>query len=195
MARTAREQFTDEAMPHVRALLRTAARLCGTRESAEDLVQDTFLQAWRSFHRFEPGTNCRAWLYKIMLFSHSRSRRDQSRRPFHVDLDAAGDQALLFEPPTPDAITAASVRAAFDALPEPFRLAVLLVDVEGLTYREAADALDAPIGTVMSRLNRGRRLMRLALVEEAAAYGIDVSAQGDLSRRSAFGAKAERKRQ
>lgn len=195
MSRTAREQFNDEAMPHVRALLRTASRLCGTRESAEDLVQDTFLQAWRSFHRFEPGTNCRAWLYKIMLFSHSRSRRDQSRRPFHVDLDTASEKALLFEPPTPDAITAASVRAAFDTLPEPFRVAVLLVDVEGLTYREAADALDAPIGTVMSRLNRGRRLMRLALVEEAAAYGIDVSAHADLSRRSAEGAKAERKRQ
>ena len=111
-----------------------------------------------------------------------RVRRDQSRRPFQVDLDAAGEKALLFEPPTPDAITAASVRAAFDALPEPFRLAVLLVDVEGLTYREAADALDAPIGTVMSRLNRGRRLMRLALVEEAAAYGIDVSAQGERKR-------------
>lgn len=183
MARTVRDQFNDEAMPHVRALLRTAARLCGTRESAEDLVQETFLQAWRSFHRFEPGTNCRAWLYKIMLFTHSRSRRDQSRRPFHVDLDTANEKALLFEPLTPDSITATSVRAAFDALPEPFRLAVLLVDVEGLTYREAADALDAPIGTVMSRLNRGRRLMRIALVEEAAAYGIDVSAHADLERK------------
>jgi RNA polymerase sigma-70 factor (ECF subfamily) len=79
---------------------------------------------------------------------------------------------LQFDPQTPDTLTAASVRAAFDGLPEPFRIAVLLVDVEELTYREAADALDVPIGTVMSRLNRGRRLMRLALVNEPAAYGI-----------------------
>ena len=135
--------------------------------------------ARRSFHRFEPGTNCRAWLYRILIFSHSRSRRDQSRRPLLTDLDAAGESALLFDPPTPDTLTAASVRAAFDGLPEPFRLAVLLVDVEGLTYREAADALDAPIGTVMSRLNRGRRLLRLALVEQAASYGIDVAAAAD----------------
>jgi RNA polymerase sigma-70 factor (ECF subfamily) len=89
---------------------------------------------------------------------------------------------MLFDPLTPDAITAASVSAAFDTLPEPFRIAVLLVDVEELTYREAAEALDVPIGTVMSRLNRGRRLMRLALVNEAAAYGITVDAAKERKR-------------
>jgi RNA polymerase sigma-70 factor (ECF subfamily) len=176
MARQLREEFNDSAMPHLPALLRMAVRLCGARAAAEDLLQETYLQAWRSFHRFEPGTNCRAWLYKILIFNHSRLRRDQSRRPLLTELDAAGESALLFDPPTPDSLTAASVRAAFDSLPEPFRMAVLLVDVEGLTYREAADALDAPIGTVMSRLNRGRRLLRLALVEHAASYGIDVAA-------------------
>ena len=172
MARRLRDEFRDEALPHVPALLRTATRLSGNREAAEDLVQETVLQAWRSFGRFEPGTNCRAWLYKILMFSHSRQRRDQSRRPLVTDLDAAHESALQFDPQTPDTLTAASVKAAFDQLPEPFRIAVLLVDVEELTYREAADALDVPIGTVMSRLNRGRRLMRLALVNEAAAYGI-----------------------
>lgn len=172
MARRLREEFDAAAMPHVAALLRTATRLCGARDAAEDLVQETYLQAWRSFGRFEPGTNCRAWLYKILMFSHSRGRRDQSRRPAVTDLDSAAEAALQFDPQTPDTLTAASVRAAFDGLPDAFRVAVLLVDVEELTYREAADALEVPIGTVMSRLNRGRRLMRLALVNEAAAYGI-----------------------
>jgi RNA polymerase sigma-70 factor (ECF subfamily) len=173
MPRRLREEFNDAALPHLAALLRTATRLCGARDSAEDLVQETYLQAWRSFSRFQPGTNCRAWLYKILMFSHSRVRRDQSRRPLVTDLDAATESALLFDPQTPDTLTVASVKAAFDTLPEPFRIAVLLVDVEGLTYREAAESLDVPIGTVMSRLNRGRRLMRLSLVTEAASYGID----------------------
>jgi RNA polymerase sigma-70 factor (ECF subfamily) len=172
MARRLREEFNDVALPHLAALLRTATRLSGARDAAEDLVQETYLQAWRSFSRFQPGTNCRAWLYKILMFSHSRVRRDQSRRPLVTELDEATETALQFDPQTPDTLTAASVKASFDALPEPFRIAVLLVDVEGLTYREAADALDVPIGTVMSRLNRGRKLMRLALVNEAAAYGI-----------------------
>jgi len=174
MSRRLREEFDALAMPHLAALSRTASRLCGERGAAEDLVQETFLQAWRSFHRFTPGTNCRAWLYKILMFSHSRQRRDQARRPHVTDLDAASESALRFDPITPDALTVSSVKAAFEQLPEQFRVAVLLVDVEGLTYREAADAMAVPVGTVMSRLNRGRRLMRLSLTEQAAAYGIDV---------------------
>src|SRR5262245_13804864 len=116
MARRLREEFDDMAMPHVAALLRTAARLCGDRTAADDLVQETFLQAWRSFHRFTPGTNCRAWLYKILIHSFSRVRRDQSRRPLITDLDAATESALRFDPVTPDALTATSVKAAFDGL-------------------------------------------------------------------------------
>lgn len=180
MARRLRDEFNDAALPHAAALLRTATRLCGGREAGEDLVQETYLQAWRSFARFEPGTNCRAWLYKILMFSHSRLRRDQSRRPVGTSLETASDSALLFDPPTPDTLTAASVRTAFDSLPDQFRMVVLLVDVEQLSYREAADALDVPIGTVMSRLNRGRRLMRQALVEQAASYGI--AGQGERKR-------------
>ncbi|HEX8028714.1 MAG TPA: sigma-70 family RNA polymerase sigma factor [Vicinamibacterales bacterium] len=182
MARRLREEFNAAAMPHVAAMLRMATRLCGARDAAEDLVQDTYLQAWRSFTRFEPGTNCRAWLYKILIFSHSRMRRDQSRRPVVTDFDAAGESALLFDPLTPDTITAGSVSEAFASLPGPFRIAVLLVDVEELSYREAAEVLDVPIGTVMSRLNRGRRLMRMALVNEAAAYGINVDASKERKR-------------
>jgi RNA polymerase sigma-70 factor (ECF subfamily) len=166
-----REEFDRSALVHVAELLRVAARLCGSAEAAEDLVQETYLQAWRSFHRFEAGTNCRAWLYKILLFTYSGQRRKRARQPFLVELDAAGESALLTDTPTPDTLTAEAVKAAFDRLAEPFRTLVLLVDVEELSYREAADALSIPIGTVMSRLSRGRRLLRLELAHHAPAVG------------------------
>jgi len=172
-----REEFDRSALVHVAELLRVAARLCGSAEAAEDLVQETYLQAWRSFHRFEAGTNCRAWLYKILLFTYSNQRRKRARQPFLVDLDAAGESALLVDPPTPDALTSEAVKAAFDRLPQPFRTLVLLVDVEELTYREAADALNVPIGTVMSRLSRGRRLLRLELAQHAPERARDLSAE------------------
>ena len=162
-----RDEFDRAALVHVPELLRVATRLCGNAAAGEDLVQETYLQAWRSFHRFEAGTNCRAWLYKILLFTYSAQRRKRARQPFLVEIDAASDAALLVEPPTPDMLTAEAVRAAFERLPDPFRTLVLLVDVEGLTYREAAEAMNVPIGTVMSRLSRGRRLLRLELAAHA----------------------------
>ncbi len=175
MADRLREEFDRSALTHLPELLRVAMRLCGRREAADDLVQETCLQAWRSFRKFEPGTNCRAWLYKILLFSHARQQRRMTRRPMLIDMDAAAEAALAADVPTPDALTTASVQAAFDSLPEPYRVAVMLVDVEGFTYREAADALSVPIGTVMSRLNRGRRLLRVELAQQAAAFGIKES--------------------
>jgi len=165
-------------MPYMAELLRMAARLRGDRSAAEDLLQETYLQAWRSFRHFEPGTNCRAWLYKILMFTHSRARRDASRRPATTQLDMAPESALRFDPSTPDPLTVESVKAAFDTLPERYRIAVLLVDVEQLTYREASEALDIPIGTIMSRLSRGRRLLRLHLVQQASAHGIAGAANG-----------------
>ena len=129
------------------------------------------------------GTNCRAWPHKILLFTYSAQNRKRARRPLLVDLDAAGETALLVDAPAPDALTAAAVKAAFDRLPEHFRTLVLLVDVEGLTYREAAAALNVPVGTVMSRLSRGRGLLRLELARHApespagARSGMDLSAQ------------------
>jgi RNA polymerase sigma-70 factor (ECF subfamily) len=172
MANRLREEFDRTALTHLAELSRVAVRLCGTRDAADDLVQETYLQAWRSFGRFESGTNCRAWLYKILLFSHARQQRRQTRRPMLVDMDAAAEAALTVDAPTPDALTASSVKAAFESLPETYRIAVLLVDVEGLTYREAAGALGVPIGTVMSRLSRGRRLLRIELAKHADAFGI-----------------------
>jgi RNA polymerase sigma-70 factor (ECF subfamily) len=141
--------------------------LSGSVEAGEDLLQETYLKAWRSFHRFETGTNCRAWLYKILLFNYAGQRRKRARQPVLVDLDAASESALVADSSTPDTLTVEAVRAAFERLPDPFRTLVLLVDVEGLTYREAADALAVPIGTVMSRLSRGRRLLRLELAQHA----------------------------
>jgi len=178
-----REEFDRAALVHVPELLRFATRLCGSADAGEDLLQETYLQAWRSFHRFAAGTNCRAWLYKILLNTHANQKRKRARQPFLVDLDAAGESALLIDAPTPDALTARAVRAAFDRLPEHFRTLILLVDVEGLTYREAAEALNVPVGTVMSRLNRGRGLLRLELARQVpqsstgARSGMDLSAQ------------------
>jgi RNA polymerase sigma-70 factor (ECF subfamily) len=162
-----REEFDRAALVHVPELLRVASRLCGSADAGEDLLQETYLQAWRSFHRFETGTNCRAWLYRILLFTYSAQKRKRARQPFVVDLDDAGETALRVDAATPDTLTAEAVRAAFERLPDNFRTTMLLVDVEGFTYREAADALHLPIGTVMSRLSRGRGMLRLELAQHA----------------------------
>jgi RNA polymerase sigma-70 factor (ECF subfamily) len=178
-----REEFDRAALVHVPELLRVATRLCGRADAGEDLLQETYLQAWRSFHRFEAGTNCRAWLYKILLFTYAAQKRKRARQPYLVDLDAAGETALLVDAPAPDTLTVEAVKAAFDRLPENYRMLILLVDVEGLTYREAAEACGVPIGTVMSRLSRGRGLLRLELARHApesstaARSGMDLSAQ------------------
>ena len=167
-----RDEFDRAAMVHLPELLRVARRLCGTRESADDLVQETFLQAWKSFDRFQLGTNCRAWLYRIFFCCRARDQRKSARQPPLVEIDERLEDALRFDPVTPDALTVQSVHAAFDRLPEVFRISVMLVDIEQLTYREAAAALDVPIGTVMSRLSRGRRLLRLELAPHAEAAGL-----------------------
>jgi RNA polymerase sigma-70 factor (ECF subfamily) len=175
-----REEFDRMALVHVPELLRVASRLCGSADAGEDLLQETYLQAWRSFHRFEPGTNCRAWLYKILLFTYSAQKRPRARRPYLVELDALG-----IDVPTPDTLTKEAVRAAFDQLPEHFRTPVLLVDVEGLTYREAAEAMDVPIGTIMSRLSRGRALLRAALARHAPGVSAQAQDAGQSDKRRA----------
>ena len=165
-----RQEFERSALVHLPELLRFAVRLDGDVPQAEDLVQETFLQAWRSFGSFEPGTNGRAWLYKILLYVRSSVRRRKSRSAPLVHLDDVPE--VGYEADSPDILTASAVKAAFDALPDPFRTAVLLADVHELTYKEIAETLDVPMGTVMSRLNRGRRLLRLQLRQEASAFGI-----------------------
>jgi len=165
-----RNDFDRAALVHLAELLRVAIRVSGDRAAGEDLVQETYLQAWRSFDRFEPGTNCRAWLYKILFYVHWQRRRKITREPRLLELDDTVESTLRFDPPTPDGLTAGAVKAAFDRLPEPYRTVVMLTDVEELTYREAASALGVPIGTVMSRVSRGRRLLRQELAAIGSAY-------------------------
>jgi RNA polymerase sigma-70 factor, ECF subfamily len=155
--------FESEVWPHADRLFRLAMWLERNRAEAEDLVQDTFVAALQSFHRFTPGTNCRAWL--VTILHHLRSNRRRARARLRVD---AGDEERLaetvpFVPPVPETLTDEDLLAALRAIPEAFQQVVVLRDVEELAYREIADALGIPIGTVMSRLHRGRALLRSRL--------------------------------
>jgi RNA polymerase sigma-70 factor (ECF subfamily) len=168
------DEFELVALPHLNDLFRTASRVIGDRAQASDLVQETYLQAWKSFHRFTPGTNCRAWLYKILfhvIHHHRRKVFRMSRYVAHED-EPSLEERLAFEPPVPHDLSDEDVIAAVEKLPAHYREVLLLVDVEELAYKEAADVLGVPIGTIMSRLSRGRAQLRAALAGFAQAYGI-----------------------
>jgi RNA polymerase sigma-70 factor (ECF subfamily) len=177
------DDFEATALPYLNELYRTATRAVGNAAEAGDIVQETYLQAWKSYHRFTPGTNCRAWLYKIMFHVIQHHRRKQRRfvavsvREDEPDLEST----LRYEPPVPQTLSDAEVLAALDRLPDRYRDVVLLVDVDELTYKEAAAALDVPIGTVMSRLSRARATLRSELASTAAAYGITPGASRRLA--------------
>ncbi|MEN3338701.1 MAG: polymerase sigma-70 factor, subfamily [Acidobacteriota bacterium] len=157
------QAFAAEALSYIDSLYGTAMRLTRRAADAEDLVQDTYLKAFRSAAQFERGTNLKAWLFTILHNTFRNMRRHDGRNPIDVDSEvveqAAGDPARAFSPE--QLLTRASIdadlQAALDALPETFRQAVWLRDVEELTYAEIAGVLDVPIGTVMSRISRGRR--------------------------------------
>jgi RNA polymerase sigma-70 factor (ECF subfamily) len=161
--------FEDEALAALDALYRTALRLTRVPADAEDLVQDTYLRAFRAADRFEPGTNLRAWLFTILHNVAKNRVRDRARDMVTVDSDAVELAADAPGPLTPVAETpetrligetlAPELQSAIDALPEAYRQAVWLRDVEEFTYAEIADILAVPIGTVMSRISRGRRLL------------------------------------
>lgn len=172
-----RWRFEEEAMPHLNDLFRTATRLTGDRLRAEDLVQEAFLQAWKSFARFEPGTNCRAWLYKILFNCVNHQRRRWYRFPRLWESDELLERSLPYTAPIPEELTDEEILQALDGIPADYKAVVLLVDVEEFPYKEAAAILSVPIGTVMSRLSRGRRLLREALGEVAKSYGIGKPAQ------------------
>jgi RNA polymerase sigma-70 factor, ECF subfamily len=155
-----KEEFVRVAFAHFRELRRVAFRICEDRDTAEDLVQETYLRAWRSFDRFALGTNCRAWLYRIFFNVHSEHRRTQARKPVVFSLHRVKETALSSETPTPSDLTLEEVKVVFAELAEPYRVALILADIEGMRYREIADALGVPIGTVMSRLSRGRQILR-----------------------------------
>jgi RNA polymerase sigma-70 factor (ECF subfamily) len=181
MRKDRRAAFERLAMPHARALHRTAQRLTGRADDASDVVQETFLRAYRTFDGFRPGTNEKAWLFTI-LYSILANRWQAARRaPGEVivdDLDArvvgslaavdpdAEQQLLQQLGATPE------IHQALSTLPEVYRAAVLLVDVEQLTYEETAAVLDCAVGTVRSRLARGRRLLYTSLVDYARRTGL-----------------------
>lgn len=166
---------------HLDGLYSTARRLTRHAASAEDLVQETMLKAWRSFHTFQLGTNARAWLYRILMNTYFDAQRKRAREPEVIPADDVGDlylysrvrdEAALHEATNPehevlDHIMDTEMRDSLEALPPPFLAAVLLVDVDGFAYREAADVLGIPVGTIMSRLYRGRHALRRRLVEYA----------------------------
>jgi RNA polymerase sigma-70 factor (ECF subfamily) len=158
--------------PQLDALYRTARRMTRNADDAEDLVQDTALRAFRAFHQFERGTNFRAWIFRVLTTTFINRQRAEGRRPTveMVDEERAASvyDNITDDMPTPEAavlarMTVDDIVHAMDALPREFAAVVQMSDAEGMDYQEIADALDIPIGTVRSRLHRGRRLLRKAL--------------------------------
>lgn len=155
--------FAAEVLPHVDRLFRLATWFVRNRADAEDVVQDTMIQALKSFHRFQPGTNCRAWLVTILRRVVSNRRRAAGRSIVVDDPDDRIARAVPFVPPIPQELSDELVLATLRRLPATFQDVILLRDVEELSYKEAAEALAIPIGTVMSRLHRGRAQLRAEL--------------------------------
>ena len=169
--------FAEQAMPYMGSLYSAALRMTRNPSDAEDLVQETYLKAYRAFGSFQEGTNLKSWLYKILTNTFINTYRSKRRRPALTELDDVEDLYLYHrlggleaaaasrsaEDLVLDHFTEGEVKAAVESLPEQFRLAVLLADVEGFSYKEIAEILDVPIGTVMSRLHRGRRALQKAL--------------------------------
>jgi RNA polymerase sigma-70 factor (ECF subfamily) len=172
-----RARFADQAMQYMGSLYSAALRMTRNPSDAEDLVQETYLKAYRAFATFQEGTNLKSWLYKILTNTFINSYRAKRRRPAETELDdvedlylyrrLGGNQATALgrsaEDLVLDRFTESDVKTAVESLPEAFRLAVLLADVEGFSYKEIAEILEVPIGTVMSRLHRGRRALEKAL--------------------------------
>ena len=156
--------FEGEVLPHADRLFRLAMWFERNRADAEDVVQETMMQALRSFHRFRPGTNCRAWLTTILQHIVSNRRRAKGRSILVSDPDDRIPQTVPFVPPVPQDLTDELILASLRRLPTMFQEVILLCDVEELSYKEAAEALAIPIGTVMSRLHRGRAQLRAELV-------------------------------
>jgi RNA polymerase sigma-70 factor (ECF subfamily) len=179
-------QFAELAMPYMDALYSAALRMTRNPSDAEDLVQETYLRAYRGFPGFQEGTNLKAWLYKILTNTFINIYRAKKRRPEQVDLDDTEDFYLyrklggleaVESQRTPesevlDQMPEAVVKEALEALPEQFRMAVLLADVEGFSYKEIAEITEVPIGTVMSRLHRGRKQLQKRLWDLAVERGL-----------------------
>jgi RNA polymerase sigma-70 factor, ECF subfamily len=185
-------RFSELAMDYMPSLYTAALRMTRNPADAEDLVQETYLKAYRAFGSFSEGTNLKAWLYRILTNTYINTYRAKKRRPEESDIDdlenfylyrrlgglegaSAGRSA---EDEVLDHFTETEVKEAIEALPEQFRMAVLLGDVEGFSYKEIAEILDVPIGTVMSRLHRGRRALQKRLYEFGRQRGLVPEREG-----------------
>ncbi len=185
---SAQEAFTANAMQYAPQLFSTALRMTRNRSDAEDLVQETYIKGWRSFHTFQEGTNLRAWLFRIMTNTYINKYNAQKRKGTEVELDdieelflykrlGSIDQSQLSssaEDQMLELFTDDEVKNAIESLPEDFRIPVLLSDVDGFSYKEISEMLEIPMGTVMSRLHRGRKAMQKMLYEYARERGLIV---------------------
>ena len=179
-------RFADLAMEHMDSLYAGALRMTRNPADAEDLVQETYLKAYRGFESFTEGTNLKAWLFRILTNTYINRYRQQKRRPEETDLDDVEDFYLYrrlggidearisksAEDTLLELFTDDEVKEALESLPETFRMAVLLADVEGFAYKEIAEILEIPIGTVMSRLHRGRKALQKRLYDFAVERGL-----------------------
>jgi RNA polymerase sigma-70 factor (ECF subfamily) len=178
--------FAEQAMEHMPSLYSAALRMTRNPADAEDLVQETYLRAYRGYGGFTEGTNLKAWLYRILTNTFINRYRAKKRRPEETDFDDVEDFYLYrrmggleearagrsAEDELMDLFPEQEVKEAVESLPENFRLAVLLADVEGFSYKEIAEILDIPIGTVMSRLHRGRKALQKKLYDFGRARGL-----------------------